>query len=263
MTCFNLEGVDSFGSHFTQPVTIPVNTVNALWLGVQIEADTQPGNYSGYVTLVPMGIPPVKIEVTIEVSNADVARNNGEDDSWRLARMKWLNSVRGRAELPVKPFHNIEYDQTTRTVTCLGRSAVIGDDGLLQKIYSNQLTIFKLPMTFDVYVNGSAVGWKSKVMNVVHSSPASLKWNSTVDSADLSLYVNGEFNFDGYVEYDVTVFPKTSLTVDDIRLQLSLDPGVTEYLMGLGMQGRARNYSQSVHWKWELGMNEIISTALI
>ncbi|MCB9271977.1 MAG: hypothetical protein H6561_20805 [Lewinellaceae bacterium] len=47
LTCFNTGGIDLSGKSFAKSVSVPVGQVQALWFGIDIPVDCQPGTYQG------------------------------------------------------------------------------------------------------------------------------------------------------------------------------------------------------------------------
>ena len=124
--CFNLGGIDANGHAFTKNVAVPKGRLQPLWVGLPIPTDAK-GSYSGTWTLR-VGDHSVAIPVAIEVSGPMVPEH-GDLDSWRLSRLRWLDSTLGLDDdMVVKPFEPIEVNG--KTLHLLGRDLELSPDGL-------------------------------------------------------------------------------------------------------------------------------------
>jgi len=91
VSVFNLGGVDSKGHDFTIPLSVPEGTVQPIWLGIAVPEDAISGRYRGAVTVTAAGLPPRTVPVTIAVSDRVISAH-GDDDPWRMSRLRWLDS---------------------------------------------------------------------------------------------------------------------------------------------------------------------------
>ncbi|MGE5360209.1 MAG: glycoside hydrolase domain-containing protein, partial [Bacteroidales bacterium] len=131
--CINLEGTNSEGVAFTRPVTVPAGKVQALWCGLQVPEDGQPGTYAGQVTVAAKGVPAQSISFALALDNA-LIRDAGDDEPSRLSRLRWLDSTLAMDDEVVKPYTPIAASGNTLSV--LGRKIVLGSDGLPDRIES-------------------------------------------------------------------------------------------------------------------------------
>ena len=71
--------------------------------------------------------------VRIDVANRPALKHGGDGEIWWSTRLQWLNSKVGLGEHPLPPpFTPAELD--AQTVSILGKSVVIGADGMLWRV---------------------------------------------------------------------------------------------------------------------------------
>ncbi|MFO7692699.1 MAG: DUF6067 family protein, partial [Vicinamibacterales bacterium] len=101
-TCFNLGGVDSAAQPFARPLAVPRGQVQPVWCGVQVPESARAGEYEGSATVTARGTAPVSVPMTIRVSPTIIPAH-GDDEPWRLSRLRWLNSTMAVDDELVKP----------------------------------------------------------------------------------------------------------------------------------------------------------------
>lgn len=62
--------------------------------------------------------------------------------------------------------------------------------------------------------------------------------------------VEGALEYEGMLDYRITVEALRDIAVDDIALPIALRPEAAEYLLGLGFRGRKR--PESIDWTWKV-----------
>lgn len=133
LTCFNLGGVDYAGKAFATRVDVQEGKIQPLWMGLDIPATIAPGDYRGEVTVSADGVPAQKIPLNITVE-AGQAVAHGDDDPYKLTRLRWLNSTLAQDDSVVRPFTPISVNGTK--LGLLGRDIVLNGDGLPRQIIS-------------------------------------------------------------------------------------------------------------------------------
>jgi len=253
-TCFNLQGIDSMGNEFTRSTTIKYRAVNSLWFGMQFPEEAIPGQYEGSLTLSTSNGWHTNITLTFNISNTPSLMSYGEDDLWRFSR-KWLNSKLGRTDQPTYPYTPVQVKGTT--LTALNRVVILGEDGLVSSVQSNNRSILRAPMQFTIYNDtGVPVCWVIvHPITITTITPAATSWWALLSSYNGSLQANvsGTWNFDGTLEYSIElrVIGSRKVFLTDTILYLSLNPKMARFWMGLGVQGSVRN--SSLYWRWQLG----------
>jgi hypothetical protein len=264
MHCINLDGVNWDGSVFGKTVPVPKGKIQALWFGIDIPKDAMPGKYSGRVTVEPTGMPTQTVNLTISISQ-NVIADHGDDEPWRHSRLRWLDSMLAFDDEIVRPFTPIRLTQNK--IGILGRQLSLAATGLpaqvesyfspeVTKILSTPKPLLAGPM--DLVVEDSAgrrVKWvrMARYFTDQHSDGIHC-WNATLDGESLKLEITAEMEFDGFVQYKITVSALKPFQARDIRLEIPLVKEAARYMMGLGLKGGYR--PASLDWTWDVKRNQ-------
>lgn len=261
--CTNLGGVDSEGRPFVRRVDVGKGKVQALWCGVQIAETAAAGEYAGQLTVSAEGVPPTAIPVRIRVSR-DAAVAAGDDEPWRLSRLRWLDSTMAFDDEVVKPYTPVKV--TGRTVDILGRSVTLNELGFPSAIESRfaiemtHLTekprqILSGPVTLTASRAGAAPEpWKPGPLTFTKRAPGAAAWKSDATSGPFSMQTTAQMEFDGNIEFSVKVSAREATSLDDVRLEIPVAADVARYVMGLGFKGGKR--PAAFDWKWEVKNNQ-------
>ncbi|NOR33341.1 MAG: hypothetical protein GQ579_01535, partial [Bacteroidales bacterium] len=103
LTCFNLEGVDTYGKPFKKEIRVKKGQVQALWMGVDFPEEISPGSYKGKILVGPAEGEKQEVTVDIKVQRR-VLEDRGDAEPWRHSRLRWLNSTAGLDNRPVVPY---------------------------------------------------------------------------------------------------------------------------------------------------------------
>lgn len=247
-TCFNSGGTDWLGRPFTTTISVPQGNIQALWLGVQVPQDAAPGQYAGTVTLRPTNAPAQTVALRVRVTG-EVLRDGGEGELWRLARLKWLNSSLGLDDEVTAPYTPLQVDG--HTVRCLGRDVRFAGSGLPEAIRSGKREILEGPVALAVEAADGTISRAHGNAEVVKVSPGTVTWRSSGKAGPLAMRCAAKMDYDGYLNYTVTVQAEAATRVRDIRLEVPLWREVAKYLMGMGRKGGLR--PEKWEWKWDAG----------
>ena len=265
MDCLNTGGVNWDGSPFRKPVPVERGKVQALWCGVLVPKDLEPGLYSGTVTVAPKGLPPSAVKLELRVRD-EVLADAGDADPFRLTRLRWLNSRIAFDDDIVPPYTPLKVEGTT--VTCLGRSLEVGPDGLPARIRSSfapEMTRFAAspvdvtaaPLALRVEIpGGRAASWSPDPAGprFTKRAPGTVAWQAVSRDGDLVMKVAARMEFDGFVGYEVALTAAREVTVADIRLEVPFNPDRARYMMGLGFKGGER--PETFDWTWDQKKNQ-------
>lgn len=261
MACFNAGGINYMGKSFTQNIHIPAGQVQALWIGVKVP-ETAQGSYLGKVTVTDEHISK-SMYIRLNVSGK-VLTEHGFDEGKRLSRLAWLNSPIGLNDRITKGYFPVK--RTGRTIKILGRSMEIADDGLPEAIttyftHSNQSIsnrgepILAQPFHFSIEEqDGNIIQLKPGKLIFTSQSPSFITWEVVNTSNDVDLICNGRMEYDGFVDYHLTVKAKRQLQLKDIRLEVAMNKDKAVYMMGLNKAGGARPASWD--WRWDTAKNQ-------
>lgn len=246
--CFNFAGTDWLGRPIRKRVSVPRGQVQALWFGVQVPLEAPLGTYEGMLFLRPANAPERTVRVSLEVSG-DPLPDRGENDLWRLSRLKWLDSTIGLDEEVTAPYTPLEVEGST--VRCLGRSVRFSANGLPESIRSGERELLAAPMSLVVECAQGPLEWTGASATITHTAPGLVAWESTSENPSASLECVARMEADGYLNFTLTVRANADLACEDIRLEIPLWREVARYMVGLGRKGGLRPAEWS--WKWDAG----------
>lgn len=262
-TCFNTEGYDSEGNYFEKNCPVQQTKVQAFWCGLQIPTDAVPGKYSAEVTVIAGNEKPMTFILFLTIENKLIA-NGGVDDPANLSRLKWLNSRLAFDDGIVLPYTAMTVENNT--IGILGRTITLNEMGLpssiksffdieMTKITDKPLEMLKGPFQF-VIINPDNTKQRFVPASFVFSkkTEGAIAWTSEAESGDFNMLITAQAEFDGCVEYQVTLVSKKDVNVNDIRLEIPYRLEVAEMMMGLGVRGGKRQ--EKLDWKWNQQMNQ-------
>ena len=106
------------GKQFEKVCSVEKNKIQALWMGVQIPENIEPGNYKGQVWITPLNSNRSTIELELEILDQKIVAA-GDNEPERLSRLRWLNSTIAQDDGIVSPYTPLELKDNT--IHCLGR----------------------------------------------------------------------------------------------------------------------------------------------
>jgi hypothetical protein len=261
--CITTDGVDWLGRPFHPDVTIPAGRVRALWCGVMIPRTASPGTYQGSVHVVVARNNGVTTPIRIVVDTA-MAVNHGDNEPWRLSRLRWLNSQLAADRPPTPPYTPVRGGPADFRI--LGRRILLDSLGFPRQILSfftpamtgttaRGLPILAAPIALQVEdASGVVHGWTPGALRLVRATASRATFHSSGRQGDLRLDITGDLDFDGNLEYRVALVARRDTPVRDIRLVMPMFRNVARYFMGLNRPGgmAPANYD----WKWDVTRNQ-------
>ena len=257
MTCFNCEGIDENGRRFEKDVDVAPGFVQPLWIGVHIPPDHPTGPSEGRILVRSANRGEQALGVRLDVQ-ATRAVNEGYDEPDLMTRLFWLNSRAGAdPDLLIQPFTPVEADG--RTLSVLGREVQLGPSGLpasISSFFTPELTglspegspILSRPLALEVKVEGEDEVFEPSAFEVESSSRGRAEWRTTSRSERFDLNVEGALEYDGMLDYRLTLVARTTTAVDDVVLPVHYESDAAQYMLGLGRSGGRR--PQAVDWRW-------------
>jgi len=262
ITCFNLEGIDYMGRRFKKDVDVPLSRVQPLWFGVDVPKDAK-GVYRSSFTIVAKNAKASRVEIELTVEGEQI-QNSGFDRGKSLSRLGWLNTRLGLEEKPNKGF--IAPRRKGNTIDILGRRVEIGKGGLPSRIAtsfepSNQFLLdTPQPLLVDPFLfvvvreDGSELRLNPGALRFAHETESSVTWSVTSTSPEIELTCSGRMEFDGFIDYRLTLDARKSLMVKDIRLEIPMRKEKAGYVMGLNHEGGLR--PAVLNWMWDTTKNQ-------
>ncbi|HET7603197.1 MAG TPA: glycoside hydrolase domain-containing protein, partial [Gemmatimonadales bacterium] len=259
---FNTHGVNWRGEAYDRPVTVPAGEVQALWCGVLVPDSAAAGEYAGRVTVTANGRQvtlPVRLTVTPEL-----IADHGDDEPWRLSRLRWLDSRLALDTGLVKPYTPVTVHGNR--IDILGRRVTLAPSGLpsqIESFFSPAMTgisdtprsMLAGPIALTVSGADSApLQWKSAGIRILRQLPGAAVWQATSRAGDLAMHLQAELDFDGAIEYEIGLVARRELPVTDVTLEIPLRGDVARYLMGMNEKGGQA--PESYDWQWNVKRNQ-------
>jgi hypothetical protein len=263
LTCFNLEGVNWDGKPMKKTVNIKKEYMQPLWIGVDIPFDVKPLAYTGKLTVTADNSEEWYVDFTINVKDV-ISEDRGDNEPWKHSRLRWLNSTLAENDNLIKPYTPVTV--SGKEFSILGRTIAIDNLGFPETIKSftdYELTgfdkegreILNGPVSFVVTEKGGGEAiWKNKKFNLVKHNSGVAAWETENISDRLLMNLKAKIEFDGYVEYLITLTATDDIEIEDIKLVIPFVPGIAKYTMGMGQEG---GYcADKFEWKWDVKKNQ-------
>ena len=260
---FNTQGVDWQGRAFGRRVAVPAGKVQALWCGVMVPEGAEPGLYEGTVTIAPAGLPPTTLPVRLTVG-AQAIVNHGDDEPWRLSRLRWLDSRLALDTGLVPPYTPVR--AAGMQVSVLGRTVTLAPTGFPRRITSHfgeEMTglvsrgreVLRGPVALVVEDSaGRVVPWREARTHITQRLPGAALWEARATAGSVAMHSRAQMDFDGNIEYTIALTASRATPVRDIRLEIPLADSVARYFMGMGRKGGVR--PDTMTWRWDQTKNQ-------
>ena len=261
--CFNLGGVDWQGTRFTRAFGVEQGAVAPLWCGVQVPEEASGGLYRGQLNVSAAGQSKTSVAIELTVGPEKI-RNSGDDDPWRLSRLRWLDSQLAVDDEVIPPYSPVEIHNNQ--VDILGRRITLAPNGIpssIQSFFDIEMThlaqtpreVLAAPIALLVEdANHRVLPWVSRGLRFTKRAPGAAAWESHSHAGRVRMDLHAQMEFDGNIEFAVSLDSTKTVKLTDIRLQIPLAADVARYAMGLGLKGGAR--PASFDWKWNVQHNQ-------
>ncbi len=262
MRCFNLGGIDSAARPFVREVRVEKGDVEPLWCGALIPEAATAGDYTGELVVAPRGLPRTTLPVRLRVLPTVIA-NHGDNEPWRLSRLRWLDSTVAVDDDLVAPYTKVTV--TGQTIGILGRSVTLNAMGFpsaIESHFAEEMThltpegraVLTGPVTLVAAGSDPGIApWEASGLTFTKRRPGAVAWKAKARGGSLTLDTEAQMEFDGTLEYTVRLGATAKTPVDDIRLEIPVAKDVARYLMGLGQKGGVR--PDTFEWKWDVAKN--------
>jgi hypothetical protein len=276
MTCFQTDGIDANGNTMPErPWTLSRGKVGALLIGIAVPQvdDTAPLEicsdmpHTGSFTLMPANGKPTTISVVLSLECDAVSSHEqmriDTSDLDRLERLSWLNSRTGLAPTVTRPYHPLEV--RSRSVSCLGRTVLLGPTGLPSQITANGINLLSASgVKFEVTVAGTKTSmiWHPQctadedysISLDVNGTTAHWSVSSASSDGVLKMQTLGEMSYDGYINLAVLLQSTKDIVVDNIALVSSLPQERAKYAIGAGLGDNGAYFPyhnlSKIAWRW-------------
>ena len=247
LTCFNTEGVDTYGKQFKKEIRIGKGQVQALWMGIDIPKDISTGTYKGKILIGPAEGEKQEVTVDIKVKR-EVLADRGDAEPWRHSRLRWLNSTVGIDDQPLAPYVALNQPENA-VLEVSGKKIIAGNAVLPKSIMIGETEILNRSIVFAVRGDHEVEDFSAPEYRNVVSNPGKLSGEWTSQSEHFRLTGTGVAESDGYLRYGFHLKAKEDISVQDIRLEIPFRSEIAEYMMGMGLPGSAIPRRHRSQWK--------------
>ena len=247
LTCFNTEGIDTYGKAFTKKVDVKQDRVQALWIGADIPEDIKPGTYRGKILVGPAAGKKQEVQVELKI-RGKVLADRGDSEAWRHSRLRWLNSTAGLDTEPVAPYTPIRQNGDQK-FELEGKYLQSGSDGLPVSIRVAEQEVLDGPLAFRIMESGQELELSESHFFTLENQGGVLNANWTRQCDQLDLQGERSLEADGYMRFRFTLQAKRDIRLQDVRLEIPFREEVAQYMMGMGLPGCAVPRQHQAHWK--------------
>ncbi len=259
---FNTHGVNWRGAAYDRDVAVAAGDVQPLWCGVLVPDSAVAGEYHGNVTVTAAGHQ-VTLPIRLTVTPVLIA-DHGDDEPWRLSRLRWLDSRLALDTGLVKPYSAVSVHGNR--IEILGRRITLAPTGLprqIESFFGSAMTeignearpMLAAPIALTVSGADSApLAWKSTGVRMLRELPGAAVWQATSEAGDLAMHLQAELDFDGAIEYEIGLVARREISVADVSLDIPFRSDVARFLMGMNQKGgRAPD---RYDWEWNVKRNQ-------
>ncbi|MES2123299.1 MAG: glycoside hydrolase domain-containing protein, partial [Gemmatimonadota bacterium] len=190
---------------------------------------------------------------------------HGDDEPWRLSRLRWLDSQLAAEGAPTPPYTAVSGSPTSG-FRILGRRVTLAPGGLPRQItsyFDGAMTgtsrtgrdLLQQPIALEVLdASGSTLPWVGGEVSVSSRNASRVNFVARRRAGALALDVRGVLEFDGNIEYTVALSAGRATTLGDVRLVLPLRADAARYLMGMNRPGGTA--PDTYDWNWDVKKNQ-------
>ncbi len=245
LTCFNQGGLNWDGTRLYHMIKIPEGRIQSLWCGVQIPEKATPGEYKGIVTITAKGMEPRQVDVRLTVKD-QILTEKGDNEPWRLSRLRWLDSSIGLDDHPVAPFSAMKLQG--KTIKATEKSMTIENNGMPKSISVNGHEVLSRPIQVELETNDGTLCMNGGKLTIQQQADGLVCWTSLCQQKGIEMLCRGRMEFDGHVHYDVSLSSEQAIELRDIRFCTQYSTYAQEYMMGAGYSGGLR--PKTLEWDW-------------
>lgn len=244
-TCFNCTGTGWDGQPLALEVNVAQGDVQTLWCGVQVPRDAPAGVYEGSATVTAQGMEPREVRFILSVED-EVLADKGDDELWRLSRLRWLNSTIGSEKKPIRPFKEMKV--CDKLIKATEKRLKVADNGLLKSVVVNKQEVLSEPMSIEVETSNGVICLDGGKVSIHKDAAGQVSWTSRQVKEGVTLLAEGCMEYDGLVLCKLFLSCDRDLDVKDIRYTTIYTPYASKYMMGIGQDGGSR--PKECSWDW-------------
>ena len=246
LACLNCGGTNWDSLPLTKTVDVSQGSVQAFWVTLLVPPATAPGVYTGQVTVTPANAPAQTVALNLTIIAAPVT-NHGYNDPASHSRLRWLDSQLGVSDELIAPY--IAMTLANNTVGVLGRTLTFGDNGMPADIHAGSTAILQSPAKIVVSAGSTPLAFGAAAPNVTVQNNGRIEWQAASSASNgLTMTTNASMEFDGHVNYKVTLSSPTALSLSDVALEIPMTSAASPLMAGMGYDGGL--CPSSFTWTW-------------
>ncbi len=249
ITCFNLGGTDWLGRAFTQPFNLARGKIRPLWIGLMVPEGAR-GTYHGTVTVEPQGLAPQTVALSLQVAGGVIA-SHGEDELWRHARLRWLDSTLGLDDdWLVPPYTPLKV--AASRIECLDRAVDFDALGLPQQVTSRGNAVLSAPIRFVATRDKTPLAWRATAPPETPLQKAGKVVRQYHSAADgISALTTMTMEFDGCLQFDLALTAEADTVLQQVGLDVPFARKIATYIAGANAAGGYRPAARQ--WTFDAG----------
>jgi len=245
ISCINLGGTNWDGQPLTKSVSVSQGTIQPFWFTIQVPPDAAAGVYTGQITLSSSNAPSRVITVNLTVQ-AGASINHGYNQPEKHSRLHWLDSQLGVSDVPIAPYTPMTL--SNRTVGVLGRTLTYDGSGMPADIKVGTTAVLQSAARMIVSSGGSPLTFAGGSPVITVQNDGRIEWQYTSFSGGMTMITHASMEFDGHVNYKISLSSPTAKSLTDVALELPLTPAASTMMTGMGYEGGLTPASFS--WAW-------------
>jgi hypothetical protein len=246
LSCLNCGGVNWDGLPLTKTVNVTQGAVQPFWVTLMVPPGTAAGVYTGQVAVTPANAPVQTVTVNFTIT-AETIVNHGYDDPASHSRLRWLDSQLGVSDQPIPPYTPVTL--ADRTVGVLGRTLTFGDDGMPSSITAGSTPVLQSAAKMVVSVGGTPLPFTAAPPDVTLQNNGRVEWQAASSASNgLAMTTHASMEFDGHVNFKVTLTSATAVSLSDVALEIPIASAASSLMAGMGYAGGPR--PASFTWPW-------------
>ena len=246
LACLNCAGTNWDSLPLNMTVNVSQGSVQPFWITLLVPPGTTAGVYTGQVTVTPANAPAQTVMVSLTVLSAAIT-NHGYNDPASHSRLRWLDSQLGVSDDLIPPYTAMTLANST--VGVLGRTLTFGDNGMPSDIHAGSTAILQSPAKLVVSSGGSPLAFTPTAPNVTLQNNGRIEWQAASSASNgLTMTTNASMEFDGHVNFKVTLSSSTSVNLSDVALEIPMTSAASSLMAGMGYDGGL--CPSSFTWTW-------------
>ena len=221
----------------TGPFPVPKGQVRAVWIGVDVPEDVEPGEYRGSVTVHPQGRAPARLPVRLIVSE-NVVPDKGDHDLARLSRLRWLESDIGLSDEVHEPYAPLKVSSGGRAVATWGHTLTLNGWGMPEQLTVGDERVMAVPVGLTGSRQGLAMDWRAGTFQVTEATGGHVRWRGQARTGPVTLEVDGLVEYDGCAIVTLRLEAEEQTCVEDLSLAVSWRAEHARLASGMGYRGR-------------------------